>query len=232
LKYQAVIFDLYGTLVQTFRRTDYERALEEMVAILKAPHDEFIKMWYKTAGERAIGGFGTLEENIEYICKKIKISPNKTQLKRATKVRLDMVASALTPKEGAVETVKRLKSDGYKIGLISNCSPEPPKLWPGTPFAPYFDVTVFSSTIGLRKPDPRIYEMVAKKLSVKTETCLYIGDGDSDELEGAANVGMHPVLVINPGENSTNTIQDKPREKAWHGPAITSIREVLDLLGR
>jgi putative hydrolase of the HAD superfamily len=230
MKYQAVIFDLFGTLVENFSQQEYESALEKMIGILQAPHDEFIKMWYQTAGERSTGGFGTLEENLEYICKEIKINPTKNQLESASRVRLEMVARALAPKKDALSTLKQLKSDGYKIGLISNCSPEPPVLWPGTQFAPYFDMTIFSSSAGLRKPDPRIYRMAAEQLSVKPETCLYVGDGDGNELQGAVEVGIRAVLIRNLDEDKANIVLDKPRVADWHGPVITSLKEVLKLL--
>jgi putative hydrolase of the HAD superfamily len=230
MKYQAVIFDLFGTIVNIFSRPDYEKALEEMILILKAPHDEFVKLWYQTAGERAIGTFGTLEDNLKYICRQLKITPSENQFKRASQVRMEMVARALTPKKDAIETIRQLKSSGYKTGLISNCSPEPPVLWPGTPFAPLFDATIFSSTCGLRKPEPPIYKLALQKLAVKAESCLYIGDGDGNELDGAAQVGMRPVLIRDPGEDSRNVIRDNYQGEDWEGPVITSLKEVLRFL--
>lgn len=216
--------------MDNFSRESYYSNLSEMVSILKAPKDEFIKLWYETAEKRGNGQFRTLEENLAYICRELKIKPSAMDMKLAVWVRFDYVSLALIPLEGAIEILSQLKADGYKIGLISNCSAEPPVIWPRTPFAPYFDVTIFSCSVKLRKPDPRIFELAAKELGVKPEDCLYIGDGDSGELEGAERAGMHAVLVINPGENREKSILDKPREKEWHGPSITSLKEVLNIL--
>jgi putative hydrolase of the HAD superfamily len=230
LKYQAVIFDLFGTLVDSLSPVEYYSVLREMISILKAPPDDFIKLWLSTAEKRTTGVFRTLEENLEYICHELKVPVTKSQINLAKRVRLDYVALALTPREGAIETLSRLKADGYKIGLISNCSTEPPVIWPYTPFAPFFDVTVFSSVAGVQKPDPRIYSMAIEQLKVEPEDCLYIGDGDSHELTGAAQAGMHPVLICAAHEDGAEAVRSDTKIDDWPCPKIASLLEVLDLL--
>jgi putative hydrolase of the HAD superfamily len=230
VKYKAVIFDLFGTLVEIFSRQEYENTLAEMVSILKAPYDEFYKIWIQTADQRSIGVFRNLEENIEFICRELNISISDNQLKLARQVRTNFVARALTPREDAIKVLSHLKSKGCGTGLISNCSTEPPLLWPDTLFAPLIDVAIFSSSAGLKKPDPHIYLMATERLSVKPENCLYIGDGDSHELTGALQVGMHPVLIRNPDEDGANVLRVNPETEKWHGPTISSLKEVLHLL--
>jgi putative hydrolase of the HAD superfamily len=230
LRYKAVIFDLFGTLVNVFSRREYEHTVAEMVAILKAPDDEFTRLWYQTGKPRSIGTFRTLEENLEYICRELKIPVVKTRVKKACRVRMEFVVSALTPKPDALETLARLKSDGYILALISNCSTEPPILWPDTPFAPYFDVAIFSSVCGLRKPDPLIFRLAAEKISINPEDCLFVGDGDDGELNGALEAGMHPVLIRDLNEDGTNVIRNNGEPVRWQGQVISSLGEVLDLV--
>jgi putative hydrolase of the HAD superfamily len=230
MKYQAVIFDLFGTLVDIFSQADYFSVLSEMISLLKAPKDDFIKLWRDTAERRATGVFRTLEENLEYICRELNLPVNKSQINLAKWIRFDYVALALTPRDGTIEVLSQLKSDGYKIGLVSNCSAEPPVLWRNTLFAPFFDATVFSSVAGIQKPDPKIYLMATDKLGVQPQDCLYIGDGDSHELTGAAAVGMHPVLIRSPHEDYAEAIRTNPEIDSWHGPVITSLKEVLNLV--
>jgi putative hydrolase of the HAD superfamily len=230
MKYQAVIFDLFGTLVNVFSRAEYENVLDEMIAILKAPRDEFIKEWYRTGKMRATGEYPTLGKNLEYIMRELNTNFTKEQIERATKVRMDYVARALEPKPDAIDTLKQLKSKDYKIALISNCSTEPPVIWPQTPFAQYFDAAVFSSTSGLQKPDPRIYILAAEKLGVKPEDSLYIGDGDGNELTGAAQVGMHPVLIRDINETKQNVMRSGYQGDTWDGVVINSLSALLNLL--
>jgi putative hydrolase of the HAD superfamily len=105
-----------------------------------------------------------------------------------------------------------------------------PAIWEDTPFAPLIDVTVFSCKVGVQKPAPLIYQLTAEQLAVKPEACLYIGDGDSHELTGAAQVGMHPVLIRDPDEDRTDVHRVDWEAEDWHGPVITSLKDVLNLV--
>ena len=183
-----------------------------------------------TAKRRVIGGFPSLIANLEYICGELKVPVTKRQLDLARWIRYDFVALALAPRPYAIETLSRLKTDGLKIGLVSNCSVEPPVIWPRTLFAPFFDVTVFSSVAGLQKPDPKIYLLAIEELGVTPQDCLYIGDGDDNELTGAAVVGMHPVLICAAPEESAEAVRSVPKIDDYECPRITSLQEVLNLL--
>lgn len=65
------------------------------------------------------------------------------------------------------------------------------------------------------KPDPRLYAAVSQRLGVTSSECLYVGNGDGDELAGALAAGMRAVLFTGPGEFPG-------REAAtWQGPRIS-----------
>ncbi|MHB8104868.1 MAG: HAD family hydrolase [Dehalococcoidales bacterium] len=228
MPYKAVIFDLFGTLVDSFKFIDYSQVLRETSSILKIPHDDFMRLWGSTAAQRSIGTFKTLEDNLSYICRELNVPATKSQINLAKMIKYDYVALALTPRPGAIEVLSQIKSGGYKIALVSNCSSEPPVIWPHTAMAPFFDVTVFSATAGIQKPDPRIYLMVTEQVGVKPTDCLYVGDNSSGELNGALKAGMHPVILLNPEEHEDTHAMD--RQDDWQGPAIKSLTEILDLL--
>ena len=129
------------------------------------------------------------------------------------------------PRDGAIEILTHLKTNHYKIGLITDCGPDVPALWDETPFAPFIDVAVFSCTAGMNKGNPDIFRIATEKLGVKTQDCMYIADGMRNELANAANMGMYAVQILIPEE-----IDDSPIREDWHGPVISSLREILDLL--
>jgi putative hydrolase of the HAD superfamily len=228
MKYQAVIFDLFGTLVNNFSIREQNAILLQMASIVSAPADEFMRLWLGTFNERATGILPSPETNIEYICRKLGIRTENAHIRKAAKIRFDLTVRSMVPRAGAIELLSSLKTCGYKTGLISDCSAELPAIWQDTPFAPLIDVPIFSCTAGMKKPDPRIYRIATDQLGVEPETCLYIGDGSSGELTGAAQVGMHPVLL--------SLLEDNPdahqidREE-WAGPTISSLSEVLMLVG-
>ena len=227
-KYKAVIFDLFGTLVDNFSQDEYKKTLEEMASILSAPSDGFARLWLETFNQRSTGFFKSPEECIHFICRELKVEINESRLNQAGRIRFDFTLRCLNPRAEAVPVITALKASGHKIGLVSDCTSETPKVWTDTAFAPLFDVTVFSCRAGVKKPDPRIYHMAIKSLQVKPQDCLYIGDGSSRELTGALGVGMHPVLIRDPNDSADAHYID--REDNWSGLVITSLKEVLNLL--
>jgi putative hydrolase of the HAD superfamily len=60
-----------------------------------------------------------------------------------------------------------------------------------------FDVVVESAVVGLRKPDPRIYELVCSRLAVAPEDAVFLDDLGVN-LRPARALGMHTIKVVDP----------------------------------
>lgn len=228
MKYKAVIFDLFGTLIDNFTNQNNMKILSDMALILSLPTDNFIALWKETFDLRVTGILPTCEANIEYVAEKIGLPVKNTAVKEATRMRFTFSLQSIVPRPYAIEVLSSLKKDGYNTGLISDCSHEVPIIWEDTPFAKLINVAIFSCKAGIKKPDPRIYHMAMKQLGVEAYDCLYIGDGSSRELSGALKVGMHPVLIQVPYEISETTYRID--EEKWDGTTISSLKEVLDLV--
>ena len=226
IQYDAIIFDLFGTLVNKVSFQEYKQMLLQIASILSLPYESFSSLWNETSNQRAIGVFKTTEESIRHICKALQVTVDEDKIKKVVQLRLNITRKALKPKVDAIETLFKLKKRGFKIGLISNCSAEVPILWENTPFTKTIDVALFSSFVGLKKPDPRIYRLACEQLDVKPQNCLYIGDGDSNELTGASQVGMCPVLIRDPHEKDLYYID----EDEWNGQKISTLKEVFNIL--
>jgi putative hydrolase of the HAD superfamily len=227
MRYAAVVFDLFGTLVPVLSQREYEDTLSEMAGLLGAPSDEFVRLWLGISRERNLGIF-TAEGAVEHICQRMGIRTEPGQIAMAIDMRLDYVRRALVPVPGAVETLTRLRAEGYRIALVSDCSTEIPLLWEHTPFAQLMDVPIFSSVVGLKKPDPRIYLLACERLGVDPQECIYVGDGGSRELTGALEVGMRPVLIRNLGEDAADAMRTEAEE--WQGETIAALGDVLSLI--
>jgi len=230
MKYKAVIFDLGGTLIHNFPIREGTRVLEQAASVFSVPSEGFIELFYSTYNDGILGVLENTEANVEYICKKLGIHPVNTQTKLAIKILSDYVKRSMTPLPDATEVLSHLKSSGHKIGLITNCTDDVVKFWQNMPFASLFDITVFSCIVGMKKPDPRIYQIATKQLRVEPQSCLYIGNGDNQELTGAAQVGMHPILIRIPDEDNTDMHRPDNEADNWDGPVITSLRGVITLV--
>jgi putative hydrolase of the HAD superfamily len=87
-------------------------------------------------------------------------------------------------------------SGRYPIGLVSNVSLLP-HLMRGDldrlGIGPLLTMSVFSSEVGVRKPDPRIFEEALRRMSVAAPETVFVGDRLYDDVSGAQAVGMRTV---------------------------------------
>ena len=106
-----------------------------------------------------------------------------------------------------MELVGAAHDAGYRTALCSNSWGT--RLYPRERLDPIFDVIVISGEVGLRKPDPAIFELTVKKLGVDASACVFVDDHPG-HLMPAAAMGMTTVL---------------------HRTPEGTIREVVSLLG-
>lgn len=114
---------------------------------------------------------------------------------------LAVLAGAVRPDMvGALDT---LKARGFTIGCITNNVPS----GKGSGMArseamaaevsaimARFDHVIESSKAGVRKPDPRIYQMMCDALGVEPAVCIYLDDLGIN-CKPAAALGMHAIKV-------------------------------------
>jgi putative hydrolase of the HAD superfamily len=212
---RAVIFDLWDTLVMwpVDEGVAHRNALRERLGVTE---EEFERRWTGTYRERQTG---TLAD--AYAALGVTDGDIATYVDERTEV----TRRVLRPREGALDTLDELGRRGVPRGLISMCSEDVPVVWPDTEFAERFEVATFSATCGLVKPEPEIYLHTAAELGVDPTECYFVGDGANDELRGAQDVGMTPVLVRHAGREPY-----WPEVRDWNGLGITELPEVLDLL--
>ena len=116
--------------------------------------------------------------------------------------------------EGGREVIEQLHARGYKLGIISNLIGEREIYdWLREDgLEPYFDAVVLSSVCGIRKPDPRMYEMGCRALGLAPEVCVNIADNLSRDFTGAKAAGIGAsVLFISPEKLAKKTITDANR---------------------
>jgi len=223
---RAVIFDLYGTLVPEFPHEDFSASIDHMASVLGADPVAFRDGWNDTVELRQTGGFATLEENVLAITAKLGLAePSSVDVTKALARRAEMYDRWFHPREGAIETLSELHARGFPLALISMCAPDTPPMWHASPFAGLVDVEVFSSEVGLRKPDPVIYRYACERLGVEPADCLYCGDGAYRELSGATEVGMTAIEIRDPAVDITTLLHLEGED--WSGIRIADLREVL-----
>jgi HAD superfamily hydrolase (TIGR01662 family) len=91
------------------------------------------------------------------------------------------------------KTLRLLKDQGFKLGMVSNGSPYLLKKR-FKPYLPFFDILVDSKSLGLRKPSPIPLMYACKKLNIPISKVIFIGDTLVDLL-AAKNAGIQIILV-------------------------------------
>jgi putative hydrolase of the HAD superfamily len=195
VKYGAVVFDLWNTL-SLWEQDDLYVLMAEHLGV---EYEEFTEVWLEEYEQRATG---PLEPSVRAVCERLRVSEDRVG--GLMTVRLEETRKCLVPVEGALEVLGEVRRRGYRIGLISVCSEEVPRLWAETAMAPLIDEAVFSCSVGVAKPDTRIYEIAAERLGVATVDCLFVDD-QRDFVRGAMDAGMDGYVL---GEPPVGRLQD------------------------
>jgi len=105
----------------------------------------------------------------------------------------------------------------YQLAMVSNDLAEWSRyLQDKFSLGRYLSVAVVSGEQGIKKPDPRLYQLALQRLQLPAADCAYVDDR-RENLDAAAALGMRPILF-----NS--------RHIAYEGQIVNSFAELQQLL--
>ena len=227
MRHKAVIFDLFGTLVHSFTRREYDQVNAQMAAAVSVPYPEFWQLMGETYQDSCLGRYSAYEDLVSDVCCRADVQTDTAQITQAANFHYEFIANAIVPEPEVLEALDKLKKTGYRLGLISDCGPSVPLLFPQSPLARFIDVPVFSCEERIKKPSSAIYHRTCQRLQIEPHECIYVGDGSSQELTGAAAIGMQPVLK----RTDLRDVYDshRPEVETWRGLAVDEIKEILEI---
>jgi putative hydrolase of the HAD superfamily len=129
-------------------------------------------------------------------------------------------ASRWRPFDDVAPTFERLRGRDLRVGLISNWDTRLAGIFSQLGLSSMVDTIVSSAEVGLRKPDPRIFELACEQLDISPAQAAHVGDHYYADVVGAGAVGMLPVMIDRHGG-------DKP----GHAPFIRTLDELDAVLG-
>lgn len=107
------------------------------------------------------------------------------------------------PNSEMVELIVDLKAAGIATALLTNNAKEfRPMWWPILPFEEMFDAVVDSSAVGMRKPNPAIYELTASLLGHPEPHRIAFADDVASNLVPSSALGWHSVHVTDGGSSA------------------------------
>jgi len=105
-----------------------------------------------------------------------------------------------------VDFARELKASGLGSALVTNNALEFRDYWRRSiPLDELFHHVIDSSEVGLRKPDPRIFELALEKLGVDAASAVFLDDY-AGNVEAARRVGIHGLLVTDAYEDALSEL--------------------------
>ena len=150
--YKAVLFDLFGTLIESPLMTAYREMVAEIADVLGQPAETFQEPWMSINDGRLDGSFGSSEGDILAVAELVVASVSDSQMAQCMELRRSITRKFLTPKAGVIAILEELNEMGCDIGLVTDCVYDVPAVWLDTEFSPYFAAAHYSCVTHVRKP--------------------------------------------------------------------------------
>jgi len=93
------------------------------------------------------------------------------------------------PIPGMIELVRELASEGIPMGVLSNSEGRLVELVAELGWTADLPLVVDSGKVGVEKPDPAIFALVAAALGVRPEETIHVGDSLRADVGGALGAG-------------------------------------------
>lgn len=209
MKIKAITFDYWDTLVpideEKIKKMREERA-KEVVRFLKEKGYDFSyeevkeissKVWELYRVNPINNKEVTLNIMVEEILKNLKIRKRKKMVESLVKIYEEYLYKAgLSVDKEVIEVIKILKEKGFKLGIVSNTpgGNVEKKILEDTGISSFFDIMLFSSFEGVRKPHPEIFMKVINFFKIRPEELLHIGDTPELDIEGPLKIGAKAIL--------------------------------------
>ena len=186
---QAVFFDLYETVVTEF--DPHWKPVPTTAERLGLTQECFAVEWRARQQQRMNGAHADYRSVLREICRATVRPIDEALIEQLHAERLAAKALPFAHIEDDIVTaLAAIRRLGVKVGLISNCTAEEVAPWERSALRALFDDAVLSFQVGYAKPARQIYLLACQRLEVQPGRSIFVGDGGSDELAGAASAGM------------------------------------------
>ncbi|MFN2543305.1 MAG: HAD family hydrolase [Actinomycetota bacterium] len=209
---EAVVFD-YGHTIVDFRRTEealldaYRQIRERIEAALEieAPEvghlidrvarevDRLVGVSYEERRMEELDAHRVFDEVLRAV---LGLEVPRDVVGHIVALDHSAFTNTITVSEENLAVLARLKEQGHRLGLISNVTLLPDLMRADIEalgIGQHLDAALFSSEVGVRKPDERIFRAMLERLGVAPERTVFVGDRLVDDVDGAHRVGMRAV---------------------------------------
>jgi epoxide hydrolase-like predicted phosphatase len=112
----------------------------------------------------------------------------------------DAYWSDLDTNDAMIDYLRGLRDRGVRLALLTNNVREWEPRWRGMlPVDELFEVVVDSAFVGMRKPDPEIYELTLERMALPASDCVFVDDIEVN-VKAANDLGMRGVWFRDTGQ--------------------------------
>ena len=207
---RAVIFDLGGTLM--YERANWDpitaQADEALTNYLREQGMELNLSTFPREFRRRLAKYfkkrekDLLETSYGFVLRDVLEEKGYRDVSdtivRAALDRLFAVTQTNWVIEGdTLQTLKKLETDGYRMGLISNAGDDQDVQQLARRFGinQYFDFILTSASCSYRKPHRRIFELALSNWYFLPSEAVMVGDNLDADVRGAQSVGLYTVWI-------------------------------------
>ncbi|MER7604723.1 HAD family hydrolase [Nocardioides sp. NPDC127503] len=220
----AVIFDLFGTLVEapspTHRRTAVA-ALAQAASQRDVTIDAYLESSWTARHDGTLPTVPALSEHL------IDYTGSRASADDIAATWRALAQPRLLPDLSVTNALECLRTAGIRVGLISDASAEIAEAWQHSPAARLVNHAVFSCTARALKPAPSLYREVLAALDAPPTNVLYVGDGGGDELHGAERLGVKVIRVARRGVVDALSYGETTR---WSGAVLDKVENLPAIL--
>ena len=216
---KAIIFDAYGTLF------DVNSAAEKCKDKIGSKWEKFADYWRTTQLEytwlRSL--MNRHKDFLQVTEESLYKSMKKFEIDLSMKNELLSLYKVLSTFKEVPEVLKKLKEKKYKLGILSNGTPNLlEELIKSNNLQNIFDDVFSIEEVGIYKPDSKVYEIPIRKYKIKKEEVVFLSANTWDVC-GGGNYGFNSVWV-NRNNNIFDYLDYKPKNQ------IKNLKELLDIV--
>ncbi|MEK6904480.1 MAG: HAD family hydrolase, partial [Nanoarchaeota archaeon] len=187
-KIKAVIFDLGDTLIK--QKVSFYKRLKRSYDI-KVELDLFRKVFSKLFHTKSWEDTNNVMKKLAKIC---KLENNPSFLKYLEHLFINQ-KYFYVKFSGTERLLKELNNNDYKTAMITNWNQGCMDVIEHHNLKDYFYHIAISAYEGIKKPDPKLFRRVLRRLKVKPSEALMVGDSHDHDYFVAKRLGMHALLL-------------------------------------
>lgn len=218
----CVLFDLYGTLIDIQLNEDLPALWEGLAMAIRrrggvvasAPdvRTRFHQILHDEAQRREHGFL--MEPTFRRLLASCGATDDVAYLGRTFR---QLSTQALTVRPYAGPLFEALRRRSAAIAIVSNTEAVLTRFdLDCCPLLLSADTIVLSSDVGVRKPDPQIFEIALDRLHAAPESAVVVGNSLTEDIDGARRAGLHAVYLddqargILPMGDGTSVLRVRP----------------------